>query len=140
MGRLCFPQVFVTRLFQRFFNFLIYITQCQETFQKDYCSTIPTYHGNSKERFYLKGTTKNSIKIIGISSLLNTGLGKSNDSSLILYDDRLSMYDTSYIFLKFTCPISKKTKTLSDKNKSFFTKPKIWLVQLKEIFRVSSVQ
>ena len=46
-----------------------------------------------------------------ISSLLNTDLGNLNDLSLILWDDRLSMYNTIYIFLKFTCPIGKKTKT-----------------------------
>ena len=46
-----------------------------------------------------------------ISSLLNTELGNLNDSNLILQDDLLSMYNTTYIFLKFTCPIGKKTKT-----------------------------
>ena len=79
-----------------------------EAFQKDYCSTIPTYHGNSKKRFYLKDAKKKSIKTIDISSLLNADLGKLNDLSLILKDDRLSMYNTIYIFLKFTCPICKK--------------------------------
>ena len=43
-----------------------------------------------------------------ISSLLNTELGDLNDSSLILKDDRLSMYYTIYIFLKFTCLTGKK--------------------------------
>ena len=51
---------------------------------------------------------KNSTKTVDISSLLNTDLGYLNDSGLILYDDRLSMYNTIYIFLKFTCPIGKK--------------------------------
>ena len=46
-----------------------------------------------------------------ISSLLNTDLGNLNDVSLILQDDRLSMYNTIYIFLKYTCPIGKKIKT-----------------------------
>ena len=51
------------------------------------------------------------------------------------------MYNTvSYIFLKFACPICKKAKTFPDKNKSIFSKPNIWLVQLKEGFWVSSVQ
>ena len=45
------------------------------------------------------------------SSLLNIDLGNSNDSMLILKNDRLSMYNTIYIFLKFKCPICKKTKT-----------------------------
>ena len=47
------------------------------------------------------------------SSLLNIDLGNSNDSMLILKNDRLSMYNTIYIFLKFKCPICKKTKTYS---------------------------
>ena len=47
-----------------------------------------------------------------ISSLLNTDLGNLNDVSLILQnDDRLSMYNTTYIFLKYACPIGKKVKT-----------------------------
>ena len=55
---------------------------------------------------------KNSTKTVDISSLLNTDLGYLNDWGLILYDDCLSMYNTIYIFLKFTCPIGKKkTKT-----------------------------
>ena len=45
-----------------------------------------------------------------ISSLLNTDVGKLNDSSLILKNDRLSMYNTIYIFPKFTCSIGEKTK------------------------------
>ena len=46
-----------------------------------------------------------------ISSLLNTNLGNLIDSSLILQDDRLSLYNTFYVFLKFACRIGKKTKT-----------------------------
>ena len=67
--------------------------------------TIPTYHGTATQR---KDTTKNSIKTMDISSLLNTDLGNLNESSLILKDDRLSMYNTIYIFLKFIWPICKK--------------------------------
>ena len=67
--------------------------------------TIPTYHGTATQR---KDTTKNSIKTMDISSLLNTDLGNLNESSLILKDDRLSMYNIIYIFLKFICPICKK--------------------------------
>ena len=75
----------------------------------DYCSTIPTYNGNSKKRFHLKDTIKNSIKTMDISNLLNTDLGNINNSSLILKDDRLSLYNnTIYIFLKFRCPNGKK--------------------------------
>ena len=55
------------------------------------------------------------------SSLLNIDLGNSNDSMLILKNDRLSMYNTIYIFLKFKCPICKKTKTYS---RAFFKKKK----------------
>ena len=66
-------------------------------------TTIPTYHDNSKIPF--KGTTENSIKTMNISSLLNTDLSNLNDSSLILLDDRLSTYNTIYIFLKFSSPI-----------------------------------
>ena len=56
-----------------------------------------------------------------ISSLLNTDVGKLNDSSLILKNDRLSMYNTIYIFPKFTCIIGKKTKTyFRIKTKAFF--------------------
>ena len=77
-----------------------------------------------------------------ISSVLNTDLGNLNDSTLIFWNDCLSMYNTSYIFLKFTCPIGKKTKTyfLIKTIKAFFSKPKIWLVKLKEGFRVSSLK
>ena len=68
-----------------------------------------------------------------ISRLLNADLGNLNDTSLILYDNCLSMCNTIYIFLKFTCPIAKKTKTFFlIKTKTFiFSKPKIRLVQLK---------
>ena len=62
-------------------------------------STIPTYQGNAKKIFHLKDTTKNSIKAMDIYSLLNTDLGNLNDLSLILQDNRLSMYDTIYISL-----------------------------------------
>ena len=61
-----------------------YTTQCQETFQKGYCSTFPTYRGNLKKSFHIKDTTKNSIKTMDISSLLNTDLGNLNDLSLTL--------------------------------------------------------
>ena len=47
-------------------------------------STIPSYHNNSKKRFHLKDTTKNFIKSVDISSLLNTDLSNLNDSSLML--------------------------------------------------------
>ena len=43
-----------------------------------------------------------------ISSLLNAELGNLNNSNLILSDDHLSLYNTIYIFLKFTCSIGKK--------------------------------
>ena len=43
-----------------------------------------------------------------ISSLRNADLGNLIDSSLILWNDGLSMYNTIYIFLKFTCPKSLK--------------------------------
>ena len=56
-----------------------------------------------------------------ISSLLNTDVGNLNDSSLILKNDRLYMYNTICSFSKFTCTIGKKTKTyLRIKTKSFF--------------------
>ena len=74
-----------------------------------------------------------------ISSLLNTELGDLNDSSLILKDDRLSMYYTIYIFLKFTCLTGKKN-IFPDKNKSIFPKPKVLVVQLQKGFRDSSVK
>ena len=81
---------------------------------------------------------KNSIKTVDISSLLNTDLCNLNESSLILYDDRLSTYNTIYIFLKFTSPIGKKTEAFLDKNnKSIFSKPKILLAELKR--RVSGL-
>ena len=50
---------------------------------------------------------------MNISSLLNTDLGNFNDSSLILCDGRLSMYNAIYTFLKFTCPNGKKLKHIS---------------------------
>ena len=46
-----------------------------------------------------------------ISSLTNTHVCNWNDSSLIWKNDRLSMYNTIHIFLKFTAGIGKKTKT-----------------------------
>ena len=56
-----------------------------------------------------------------IYSLLNTDLDSLNEASLILKDDCFSMYNTIYIFLKFTCPICKKTKTyFLIKTKAFF--------------------
>ena len=84
------------------------ITQCLETLQKDYCSTISTYHSKPKKIFHLKDSTKNSIKAMDISSLLNTDLGNLNDSSLILKDDCPSMCNANYIFLKFHAPFFKK--------------------------------
>ena len=45
-----------------------------------------------------------------ISSLLNTDLDNLYDSSLMLKNDCLSMYNTIFIFLKFTYPIGKKAK------------------------------
>ena len=51
------------------------------------------------------------MKTMDISSMLNTDLSNLNESSFTLQDDRLSMYNTIYIFLKFTSPIGKKTKT-----------------------------
>ena len=56
-----------------------------------------------------------------ISSLLNTDFGNGNDSSLIQKNDRLSMYNTIYTFLKFTAGTCKKTKTyFLIKTKTFF--------------------
>ena len=43
-----------------------------------------------------------------ISSLLSTDYGDLNYSSLISKNDRLSIYNTIYIFLKFIYPICKK--------------------------------
>ena len=46
-----------------------------------------------------------------------------------------------YIFLNFTYPIDKKNWDIfPGKNKSIFSKPKTWLVQLNDGFRVSSVK
>ena len=36
--------------------------------------------------------------------MLNDGLGNLNDSSLILEDDQICMYNTIYIFLKIYMP------------------------------------
>ena len=58
----------------------------------------PTYHGNLKKRFYLKNTTKNTIKTLNISTLLNTNIGNLNDSRLILQDGRLSMCKTICVY------------------------------------------
>ena len=105
IGRLHFPWIFLTRLFQRFYLPHIYtLLGFRRSTRK---TNIPSYHDNSMERFHLKDTTKSSIKTIDISSLLNTNFGSLNDSSLILWDDRISMCNTTYLFLKFTCPIVK---------------------------------
>ena len=62
--------------------------------------------------------------------MLNTELGSLNDSSLILKNDRYPMYNAIYVFLIFTCPICKKTKTyILLKTKAF------GLAQLKKAFR-----
>ena len=55
-----------------------------------------------------------------ISSLLNIDLGNLNNSSLILKNDLLSMYNTIYIFLKYTSPLAKKLKHFLIKAKAFF--------------------
>ena len=134
MGCLCFPPIFLTDYFKDF-HFLIYIIQCQETFKKDYFSTISTYHGNSKKRFHLKDTTKNPIKTMDISSLLNTDLCTLNGSNLILQDDRFSMYNTIYIFLKITCPIGKKTEAyMLIKTKAFFQNQRFGQSNKKKAF------
>ena len=65
------------------------------------------------------------------SSLLNNDLGNSNDSMLILKNDRLSMYNTIYIFLKFKCPICKKTKTYS---RAFLKKQRFSWFSCKKAF------
>ena len=82
MGRLRFPQIFLTRLFQRFYLPHIYILLSVRRPSKK--TTTPTYHSNSKKRFDLKDTNKSSIKTMDVSSMLNTDLGNLNDSSLIL--------------------------------------------------------
>ena len=46
-------------------------------------STIPTYHGNSRKRIYLKDTTKNSIAIMRTSSVTNIEFSNSNYLILI---------------------------------------------------------
>ena len=73
-------------------------------------STIPTYHGNSKKRLFLKDTTKNSITAMETSSLINTEFGSWNYASLI-EENRFSIYNTIYISLKLACGITRKTKT-----------------------------
>ena len=55
-----------------------------------------------------------------VSNLLNTDLGNLNYPSLILKNDRLSMYNTIYIFLEFTFPFCKKLKYILMKTKAFF--------------------
>ena len=63
---------------------------------------------------------------MNISSLLDTDLGNLNELSSILLNDRLSMYNTTYIFLKFTSPICEKNKTyFLIKTKSFFQNQRI---------------
>ena len=48
-----------------------------------------------------------------ISSLLKTDLDQLNGSMSILMNDRLSMHNNIYIFLKCTCSILKKLKHIS---------------------------
>ena len=74
-------------------------------------STIFTYNRNSRKRFHLKDNTKHSIKIMENSSLVHTDLANLNDSSLIFKNDRLSMYITIYVILKFTGSFDIKFKT-----------------------------
>ena len=70
-----------------------------------------------------------------ISSLLKT--------TLVIWMTRAWFY-RMIVFLciiLFTCPICKKNWNIfPNKNKSIFSNPKIFLVQLKEGFRVSSVK
>ena len=77
---------------------------------------------------------------MNISSLLNIDLGNLHDSSLILKNARLSMYNVIYIFLKFTYPIGKTTKTYFLIIQRHFFKPKIWLLHPKEEFQLSSLK
>ena len=46
-------------------------------------TVVPFPLGNSKKKFHLKDPTKNSIRTVDISSLLNTELGNLSNSSLI---------------------------------------------------------
>ena len=77
-----------------------------------------------------------------ISSLLNTDLRNLNDKSLTLENDRLSMYNIIYIFLKFTCPIYVKTKTyILMKTKAFFQNQRFGkLKEAKRRYSGSSVK
>ena len=104
-----FPLGFLDLIISRTLTFLYTLLSVGDIPER--LRTIHTYHGNSKKRFHRNDNTKNSIKNMGISSLLNIDLGNLNGLSLILQNDCLSMYNAIYIFLKFTCPIGKKTKT-----------------------------
>ena len=116
-----FPLSFLDLIVSKILNFSYKLLSVLRLSRKIYCSTTPTYHDNSKKRFYLKDTAKNTIKTWNISNLLNTDLGNLNDLRLILKNDHGSMYNTIYIFLKFTCPVGKKTKTyFLKKTKPFF--------------------
>ena len=113
-----FPLGFLDSIISKILTFSYTLLSVRRPSRK---TTIPTYPGNSKIRFHLKGTTKNSIKTMDISSMLNTDLSNLNESSFTLQDDRLSMYNTIYIFLKFTSPIGKKTKAdFQIKTEAFF--------------------
>ena len=78
------PLSFVDSIISKLFNYLMYIISVLgDLLERLYCSTIPTYHGNSKKRFDLKDATKSSIQTVDTSSLLNTDLGNLNDLRLI---------------------------------------------------------
>ena len=63
------------------------------------------------------------MKMTKISSLLNDDFGNSNKKSLIQNNDPLSMCNTIYVFLKFTCGIGKQTsKNFLIKTEAFFQK------------------
>ena len=77
-----FPVGFLDSIISKILTFSYTLLRVRKPFPKDYGSTIPTYHGNSKIRFYLKDTTITSTKTMDISSLLNTDLDNLNELKL----------------------------------------------------------
>ena len=80
-GSSTFPLRFLDSIISNIFTFSCASLSVRRPSRKTTVVLFPL--GNSTKRFHLKDPTKNSIKTVHISSLLNTDLGDLNDSSLI---------------------------------------------------------
>ena len=76
-----FALAFLDLIISKILTFSYTLLSVRRPIRKTTGNTIPTYHGKSTP---FKRYTKNSIKTMDISSLLNTDLGNLIDLSFIL--------------------------------------------------------